>query len=71
MLAYCDQIASMIRRDLVNSKDPNDMLLLVGGINYDLHPTEHYLMSTKKTMKVWDMNEKQYRITIEEISDNG
>jgi hypothetical protein len=71
MLAYCDQIASMVRRDLAGSREPNDMPLVVGHINYDLHPTEHYLMTTKKTISVWDINRKQYRITIEEVDDNG
>jgi len=32
----------------------------------DLHPTEGYFQSTKKTMIVHDMNGKAYSVTVEE-----
>ena len=71
MLAYCDKIADIVRKSLVQSHklgfDPELHIGLVGPIKMDLHPTEGYFQSTKKTIEVSDMNEKMYRITIEEV----
>jgi len=35
-------------------------------VNMDLHPTEGWLVSTKKAMTVYDVNGKAYVITVEE-----
>jgi len=67
MLAYCDKIADSIRTALVKS-DPTGIIGPVGPIEMDLHPTEGYFQSPKKTMKVWDMNGKAYVVTIEEAA---
>lgn len=65
MLAYCDKIAYTIRNALVKY-DPDGIIGLVDGIKMDLHPEEGYFVSTKKTIKVSDMNGKWYKITVEE-----
>jgi hypothetical protein len=62
-LAYCDLIAHLIRKYL-NSDENN---IKVEKVNWDLHPTEGYFISTKKTLDVIDFNGKQYKITVEEI----
>jgi hypothetical protein len=62
-LAYCDLIAHLIRKYL--NDDENN--IKVENINWDLHPTEGYFISTKKTLDVIDFNGKQYKITVEEI----
>ena len=67
-LAYCDYIADRIRTwfrndILVGSEYIKD----VESVKMDLHPTEGYFMSTKKTICVEDKNGKKYRITVEEM----
>ena len=68
MLAYCDYIASRIQ-----SRIKGDILLddpyvsKVEHVKMDLHPTEGYLLSTKKTIEIIDKNGKKYRVTVEEI----
>ena len=74
-LAYCDRIAAAIREALVKS-DPLGIIGPVGPIEWDLHPTEGYFLTPKKSMMVWDMNGKAYSVTIEEqpvmdIEENG
>ena len=64
-LAYCDRIAAAIREALVKS-DPVGIIAQVGRVEMDLHPTQGYFVSTKKLIKVWDMNGKAYSVTIEE-----
>ena len=66
MLAYCDYIADTIKRSFTNDKAEN-MIKSVGPIKMDLHPTEGYFLSTKKTMSMTDRNGKTYMITIEEV----
>ena len=66
MLAYCDKIADTIRKSLLKY-DPDDIIGLVYPIKMDLHPTEGYFVSTKKTIDVTDMNGKLYRVTVEEL----
>ena len=66
MLAYCDKIADTIRKSLLKY-DPDDIIGLVYPIKMDLHPTEGYFVSTKKTIDVTDMNGKFYRVTVEEL----
>jgi len=68
MLVYCDYIASRLKTLLDREISDNDtMMKATGPVNMDLHPTEGYFMSTKKTMGVTDINGKKYMITIEEI----
>lgn len=69
MLAYCDKIADVIRKSLLKY-DPDGIVGLVDGVNMDLHPIDGYLVSTKKTIKVSDMNGKWYKITVEEADAN-
>ena len=69
-LAYCDKIADVIRTSLLKSHslgfDDDRMIGLVGPVEMDLHPEDGYFVSTKKTIKVSDMNGKMYKVTIEE-----
>jgi hypothetical protein len=65
MLAYCDYIAHVISRSFLNDK-PENMIESVGPIEMDLHPTEGWFVSTKKTISMVDKNGKRYRVTIEE-----
>lgn len=66
MLAYCDKIADVIRKALLKH-DEDHIIGLVGRIQMDLHPSEGYFQSTKKTIEVTDMNGKFYRVTVEEV----
>lgn len=66
MLAYCDKIADTIRKSLLKY-DPDNIIGLVDRVKMDLHPTEGYFVSTKKTIDVTDMNGKFYRVTVEEL----
>jgi hypothetical protein len=68
MLAYCDYIADRIKKLLDREIGDNDTLMRsTGPINMDLHPTEGYFLSTKKTISVTDRNGKAYMVTIEEV----
>ena len=69
MLAYCDKIADVVRKSLLKY-DPDGIVSFVNGVSMDLHPSDGYLVSTKKTIKVSDMNGKWYKITVEEANDN-
>lgn len=69
MLAYCDKIANVVRKSLLKY-DPDGIVGFVNGVSMDLHPSDGYLVSTKKTIKVSDMNGKWYKITVEEANDN-
>lgn len=64
-LVYCDKIADVVRKSLLKY-DPDNIVDFVGPVEMDLHPTEGYFQSTKKTVEVLDMNQKKYKITIEE-----
>ena len=67
MLAYCDYIADRISSHLSGDVVSNNYYIKdVGKINWDLHPTEGYMVSTKKTINVTDMNGKKYKVTVEE-----
>lgn len=66
MLAYCDKIADVVRKALLKY-DADEIVGLVGPIKMDLHPTEGYFVSTKKTINVFDMSGKEYMVTIEEV----
>jgi hypothetical protein len=68
MLAYCDYIADRVRTWFKNDVlVGSEYIKFVGNVKMDLHPTEGYFMSTKKTIEVIDINNKKYRITVEEI----
>lgn len=66
MLAYCDKIADVIRKALLQY-DEDNIIGLVGRTKMDLHPTEGWFQSTKKTIDMTDMNGKMYRVTVEEL----
>ena len=63
MLAYCDKIAHEIRTAL---RRTDSSIADVGVVRLDLHPTEGYLLSTRKSINVRDINGKEYLITVEE-----
>ena len=56
-LAYSDYIADRINKLI-------DQDRIVG--NVDLHPTEGWLVSTKKAMTVYDVNGKAYIVSVQE-----
>lgn len=64
MLAYCDMIAYSIKE---NIEQNTQGFLQAGKVNMDLHPTEGYFLSTKKTLSVTDKNGKAYMVTVEEV----
>ena len=67
MLVYCDYIADRVSRFLTRDMEDNDTLIMgVGKPKLDLHPTEGYFLSTKKTIEVQDTNGKKYLVTVEE-----
>lgn len=68
MLAYCDYIANRIQSLVKREIGDNDTLISdIGNIQLDLHPTQGYMVSTKKTMSITDSNGKAYMVTIEEV----
>ena len=63
MKAYCDYLAHHI----FNYINADDMEFKADMPEMDLHPTEGYFQSTKKTIKVTDeATGKLYTITVEE-----
>lgn len=64
LLAYCDYIIDCIA-DVMNEEE--QLIESVGPIEMDLHPTDGYLQSTKKTIDIKDSNGKSYRISVEEV----
>jgi hypothetical protein len=64
-LAYCDKIADVIRKSLLKH-DPDGIIGLIYPIKWDLDENGAF-MSTKKTIEMCDMNEKRYKITVEEL----
>lgn len=66
MLAYCDKIADVVRSALLKY-DPDNIIESVGNVKLDLHPTEGYMLSTKKSIEVADMSGKLYRVIVEEV----
>jgi len=67
MLAYCDYIADAISKSLHEDASKKESLVKsVTSPKMDLHPTEGYFLSTKKTITVLDNNGKPYKITVEE-----
>lgn len=73
MLAYCDYIAEtisvLLKREVIDAESTGDAILEhVSSPSMDLHPTEGYFLSTKKTILATDVNGKSYRVTVEEIN---
>lgn len=63
---YCDYIAHICAVALARP-DPQRIIKAAGPVKYDLHPTDGYLLSSKKTLEVEDLNGNRYRVTVEEI----
>lgn len=68
-LSYCDYIADKIKKSLNKATDlfDSEKQLNAGPVQMDLHPTEGYFLSTKKTVEVTDWNGKKYKVTVEEL----
>tara|TARA_Y100000385_G_scaffold261507_1_gene292302 strand:- start:4 stop:231 length:228 start_codon:yes stop_codon:yes gene_type:complete len=72
MLVFCDYIADRIKHGLefdIRANRPYTKVGEVGPVKMDLHLTEGYFLSTKKTIHVSDLNGKMYKVTIEEEND--
>ncbi len=63
-LAYCDFIADSINKAIRHGTF--GLIASVGNVNMDLHPTEGWLVSTKKAMTVYDVNGKAYIVSVQE-----
>lgn len=66
--SYCDRIGAAIF-DALKARDPEGIIVSVGPVKSDLHPTGGYLLSTKKTLEVEDKNGNRYRVTVEDLRD--
>lgn len=64
-LSYCDYIAHNISSHLLE-QDVDNLLLTVGPVKLDLNEDGSY-RSTKKEVRVMDMQKQIYKITIEEL----
>lgn len=64
--AYCDFIAFQIHDHLMDGQRPA-LIASVDPVKWDLHPTGHWMLSTKKTINVTDINGRRYRVTVEEV----
>ena len=64
-LSYCDYIAHNISSHLLDH-DMDNLLLTVGPVKLDLNEDGSY-RSTKKEVRVMDMQKQIYKITIEEL----
>lgn len=64
-LSYCDYIAHLTSSHLLE-QDVDNLLLTVGPVKLDLNDDGSY-RSTKKEVRVMDMQKKIYKITIEEL----
>ena len=66
-LAYCDYIADRISKLIKREIGDNDTLIAdISNPQMDLHPTEGWFQSTKKTITCHDTNGKAYVVTVEE-----
>ena len=65
-LAYCDYIAHLISNTLLDADIHEGRLLTVGQPKFDLG-VNGALASTKKEIRVMDMNKKVYKIIVEEV----
>jgi hypothetical protein len=64
--SYCDKIAATIF-DALKARDPDGIIVNVGPVQWDLHPTEGYLLSPQKTLEVTDRNGNRYLVTVEDL----
>ena len=64
-LTYCDYIVDKIKQCMDTNKDRSGLIMIVGHVQFDLTP-EGAFLSTKKTLEVVDVNNKRYKITVEE-----
>lgn len=70
MLEYCDYIAHIIREKLTSNIAESDSIVVeVGKIQADLHPTQGWFQSTSKTLVVTDANDQKYKVTIEAVGN--
>jgi hypothetical protein len=70
-LVYCDYISALINEKLKGDVGSiGTVIKEVGPTKLDLHPTEGWFVSTKKTMSVIDKNGRKYKVTIEEELDD-
>ncbi len=66
--AYCDYIANQISNALFeDASKETGLLRWVTKPKLDLHPEKGYMLSTKKTVNVLDINGKNYLVTVEEV----
>lgn len=63
-LAYCDYIASIIKKELL-AHDTEHLIDEVGKIQFNFGPQGEF--DTTKTIDVLDMQGKMYRITVQEL----
>lgn len=63
--SYCDYLASLVQ--CMDEVDSESLIQSIGKVEFDLHPKHGYLVSTKKSVVITDVNGKQYRITVEEV----
>jgi hypothetical protein len=68
-LSYCDYIAHTVVRPALNvdSEDAGGTLSGVSKVHMDL-AKEGWMKTTKRTIEVTDVNGREYRITIEDIT---
>ena len=64
-LTYCDYIVDKIKQCMDAHKGRYGLITIVGHVQFDLTP-EGAFLSTKKTLEVVDVNNKRYKITVEE-----
>lgn len=64
--AYCDFIAFQIHDHMMDGQRPA-LISSVGRVEWDLHKTGGYMLTTKKTLSVTDINGRSYRVTVEEV----
>lgn len=64
--AYCDFIAFQIHDHLMDGQHPA-LIASVDTVEWDLHPTGGWMLSTKKTLNITDINGRRYRVTVEEV----
>ena len=66
ILEYCDYIGDRIRKALLKDTEVATSLIKdLTAVKMDLDPDKGYLLSTKKTIDVTDINGKLYRVTVE------
>lgn len=66
---YCDYIAHKVHAVLKNAIGKSIYVTDVEKPKLDLHPTEGWLQSTNKTIKVVDRNGRKYKVTVEAVEE--